>query len=437
MREKTKAIKFFLLLFVTLAQPAFAQPIQQTVFHNGGVGKCTGCHTIHRAPSIANGSATESGPYLLRASDQGSTCLNCHQAANLPGPTEPFISTPDTEMPAGVPPKQMTPGGDFGWLKKTYTWMSGTTTMTDPGYMHGHDIVAVDYGYAANPVMTKAPGGTFPAADLTCVSCHDPHGEYRRTVNGTIVSDALQNACASGSYNTSPDPTPNCPVGDYRLLGGIGYSQMGVNQPFTYGPPVAVAPSDYNRSEAVTQTRVAYGEGMSEWCANCHPAFLNSNPNTLSASRHPAGNGAKLGFIAKNYNMYVKTGDLSGTVETSYLSLVPFEEGTSNYDTLKAHAKTDDSYLAGPNADSNVMCLTCHRAHASGWDYNLRFNPFQTFLTADPAGQPVWPGTDVPGDASQAMGRTSAETSRAYYDFPASKFSPYQRSLCNKCHLQD
>ncbi|MDA8089790.1 MAG: hypothetical protein M0Z61_06170 [Nitrospiraceae bacterium] len=430
MRRKT--VPIFLTLWAVFVQLAFAG------FHNGGVGECNGCHTVHRAPSIQAGTATQSGPYLLRGTDQGSTCLNCH-SANQNLPSYQYISTPESLMPPGIPPGQMTPGGDFGWLKKNYTWTSGQSVLTDYGYMHGHDIVAADYRYAASPVHVTAPGGTYPAASLTCISCHDPHGEYRRTVNGTIVSSGLQNACGSGSYESSPDPTTNCPVGDYRLLGGAGYSPVSIpGFPFTSDPPSAVAPSNYNRPESVTQTRVAYGQGMSEWCANCHPAFLNSQPNTSGAYRHPAGNGAKLGFLANNYNAYVKTGDITGTRQTAYLSLVPFEEGTSDYNILKKHARSDDSYLVGADENSNVMCLTCHRAHASGWDYMLRFDSsFQTFITADPAGQTAWPGTDIVGDNSQAMGRSSRETARTYYDRPATKFTPYQRSLCNKCHVED
>jgi hypothetical protein len=36
-----------------------------------------------------------------------------------------------------------------------------------------------------------------------------------------------------------------------------------------------------------------------------------------------------------------------------------------------------------------------------------------------------------------AEGRTQDETRAAYYDRPATAFSPFQRLLCNKCHVKD
>ncbi len=389
---------------------------QTELFHNGGTGSCDGCHVIHQGVS---NQTEETTSYMLLGADPGSTCLRCHQKTGLTGPTGYYISTPASEMAAGIPPKQLTPGGDFGWLNKNYT--------SDSGYRHGHNIVASDYGYNPSPVYLYAPGGSFPTADLTCTSCHDPHGTYRRNYDGSITTYGPK-ICASGSYNTSPDPTPDCPVGVYRLLGGVGYQPPGASKPFIYNSPAAVAPSVYNRSEAVTQTRVAYGHGMSEWCANCHTSYLSPKRS------HPAGEGVKLGKLAANYNEYAGSGDPMGSLASSYLSLVPFEEGTADYGVLKSHARNDDSFLQGPDANSNVMCLTCHRAHASGWPNGLRFNTSQTIITATLGGETVWPGTDTAGNA---MGRTSAETSRAYYDMPASKFSRYQHSLCNKCHIQD
>ena len=59
---------------------------------------------------------------------------------------------------------------------------------------------------------------------------------------------------------------------------------------------------------------------------------------------------------------------MTGSAATSYLSLVPFEEGvtysTANIKSLKSHAQTDDSHLNGPittgnSASSQVTCLSC------------------------------------------------------------------------------
>ncbi len=52
-----------------------------------------------------------------------------------------------------------------------------------------------------------------------------------------------------------------------------------------------------------------------------------------------------------NYIAYVKTGSIANADFTrAYLSLVPFEEGTADYATLKAHARIDDTYLNGPDS---------------------------------------------------------------------------------------
>ena len=398
-------------------------------FHDGGAGLCVGCHTIHGTDI-----ATIGGPSLLREQDAGSACLFCHQQAGDSGPTDYHVSTPFNELPQGMPPKQLTPGGDFGWLKKTYSWVPGPSLPPaySRGERHGHNIVAADFLYDADGAYAAAPGGSYPSGGLSCISCHDPHGKYRRNSDGSI-STTWSPITGSGSFASSPEPGVNKAVGVYRLLGGKGYLPKSLTGGFAFvnDPPAAVAPNTYNRSEAATQTRVAYGSGMSEWCRNCHPDMHTQaypgNTNLL----HPAGNSAGLGAAkAGNYNAYIKTGDLSGLASTSYLSLVPFEEGTTDYATLKAHAKTDGSWLAGPDTTAQVMCLTCHRAHASGWDGIMRWNAETGYIVYSGAyaqeGQP---------EQTYGQGRREAEAVRAYYDMPAANFSPNQDSLCNKCHI--
>lgn len=363
-------------------------------FHSGGAEECQECH-------VGTGGQ-------LRGSDTSSSCLRCHQAsAGTLKPTGYYVATNIINLSAGMPPSQLTPGGDFGYLKKNYYWSSpGGGQNKSVGERHGHNIVAMDFGYVADTINILAPGGNYPANELSCISCHDPHGKIAK------------------------DPTTN---GAYRLLGGVGYSPRSAGGiTFTFDSPVAVAPPNYNRSEAVTDTRVAYGKGMSEWCANCH-AKIGADAGAAQYG-HPVGSLAKFSQeTISTYNAYLKSGNLSGSGNTSYTSLVPFEEGTENRQLLAQHARSDGGYTNGPDFASNVMCLTCHRAHASGWDLMARWNMSTDFIIYDS----VCPGTDKNSPKECAQGRTSIETQRALYDRPPSLYASYQRGLCNKCHTID
>ncbi len=396
-------------------------------FHSGGVAECTGCHSIH--------SPKAGGSFLLIGSDPSSTCLSCHMVPGNLTPSSYHIATADANMPAGVPPIQRTPGGDFGWLRKTYTYTVRGTTTTENGQTHGHNIVAADTSFVADTANTTAPGGTFLSANLGCESCHDPHGGVRRLSDGTyanvIHTPGANNApvIASGSYNNSVAPAAGQAVGAYRLLRGLGDSTQGVT--FT-GVAIAIAPSTYNQSEATNQVRVAYGaNGINTWgywCATCHPA-LHSSGNYVHPIDESLGSD-----VANNYNAYVKSGDLTGSSTTSFTSLVPFAENTGVITTLQAHAKNNDTYLNGPTSSDKVMCLSCHRAHASGFTTSLRWFTEGEFMIYNG----LYPGTDTTPTVPQfSHGRLGAETQAAYYDRPVTKFATYQRMLCNKCHAKD
>jgi predicted CXXCH cytochrome family protein len=243
-------------------------------FHSGGVAECTGCHSMH--------SPKAGGSFLLIGGDQSSTCLSCHMHAGDTGPSSYHIATAEADMPVGVPPKQRTPGGDFGWLRKTYTFTVRSSTTTEAGQTHGHNIVAVDFGYLADTDNDTAPGGTFSSAQLGCQSCHDPHSANRRLSDGTYVKGGVLNQATapiigSGSYNNSLTPAAGQAVGVYRLLRGLNDASQGVT---FNGVAIAIAPSTYNQTEATNQVRVAYGvDGINtwgNWCATCHPNMHSS-----------------------------------------------------------------------------------------------------------------------------------------------------------------
>ena len=409
------------LILVAAAAVVFGLSATSFAFHSGGVAECVGCHEMHGA----------AGASLLVAVDQSSTCLTCHGQS---GQSSYHVATPDADMPAGTPPVNETPGGDFGWLRKNYFFTIRGGASTDMGQTHGHNIIAAGYsgGYAVDGDNATAPGGTFPSGQLTCIACHDQHGKGRWTTAGTYskTSGAIW---TSGSYGSVPTvfaaTGENLSTGVYRLLRAQD-TVDGVTFPGT--PPVAVVPSTYNRSEFFTQTRTAYGSGMSDFCGTCHPDMHS----TAGILRHPQGQ-VMSGTIQGIYNSYVKTGDMTGAATSSYLSLVPFEEGqaysTAAITTLKSHAQINDSNLNGPGsgtvpATATVMCLSCHRAHASGWPEMLRWNPEVTAIVVAGA---------YPTGNDAGWGRTAAEVSKAYYDKNVTKFSAYQRQLCNKCHAKD
>jgi hypothetical protein len=424
-------------------------PDRALAFHDGGVGACEGCHTMHNSQggaAVATGVPQyQAGPYLLKASDQSGVCLNCH--GGITPSTYRVFTLGATSL---TPPSAFTPGGDFAWLTRDYAWTGSTQTELSPGERHGHSIVWADRGLASDSMLTRAPGGGtgggYPSSDLTCISCHDPHGRSRLHADGTQSSTGSP-IKGSGSYGGTAFRQPDAvaSVGAYRLLGGVGYSNKAAGSTFAFQnpAPIALAPTDYSRSERTIQVRVAYGKGMSEWCANCHAGIhVQTLPPAYSTSIfvHPAGGGALLtaGGEAAIYNQYVRTGVLTGSQATSYASLVPFEEGTDQRLALAPHATSDGSAPGGPvTGVETVTCLSCHRAHATAWDHAVRWNmPASGLITIGGA----WPGLDATGAAglpANAQGRTQAETRAGMYDRDASSFAPYQKVLCNKCHAKD
>ena len=394
-------------LTLGLATQAFAM-------HDGGSASCDACHAMH---STSGGVPVVTGPFSVKGTDQSSACLVCHGGATG---NEYKILTTGTSN--GSVPVQMTPGGDFSWTKVDN---GGDATRNSK---RGHNIIAADFTMAVDSRagMATAPGGTYPNANLHCSSCHDPHGSFRVDQAGNV---AKTGNAISGSGSYGAPATATSAVGTYRLLAGKTYQpkslvNAGIPNVFAADSPAAVVPSIYN-STVAGGVRVAYGSGMSEWCANCHSNFHADGQATGSFGAHPAGNGYKMGALAANYNAYVSSGKMTGTQATANLNLVPVETGNGQATADRTALAALVTSTAGPDATANVMCLSCHRAHASGHESMLRWNQVNTFLT------------DTAGNYSEESGLLSAQVTAAYYNKPASDFGANQRSLCNKCHAKD
>jgi len=385
-RSHHRVTQLFKFLFVSLLLTASVELCGAEAFHSGGVGSCNGCHSIHN---------TSTGTQrLLRGSDPSSLCLNCH--SGLGGPNSKSVFSPDGSA--------LTPGGDFYWLTKNFSWIDGSS----PGYDHGHNIIAVDFGLLADPILTTAPGGTYPAVNLSCISCHNPHGRVAGgTAQGGLPVSKPGSYAGGGAVGTIS--------GNYRLLGDAEYSVDGY--PFNQKAPIA-RQSQVNKYQESDLSHVDYGSGMSEWCGNCHATYLTNRHTSLTSTfTHPAGDNALFNQpVVDQYNSYLHTGDLTGTFATAYLQFVPFERGVTNIQLL------DPNSTQGANANANLMCLSCHRAHASAFPNGGRWDFTATLLAA----------------SHPATGDTGATANDVYYSYYgrniATEFGAGQRQLCEKCH---
>ena len=335
-------------------------------FHGGGVAECAGCHTMHNSEDGALITDAGGHPYLLRAANSTAMCLSCHAA----------YGQYDGGLGYG-------PGGDFYWLTKTFSWTAHGSTVTSPGDSHGHNVIYPG-NIAEDATLGTAPGGTFDSSFLTCTSCHDPHGNQ----NFRILYGSAQGPIypGSGRYNFTSD----APIakGDSRrtYVGGGG-------------------------NETNSQHTI-YKSGMGDWCANCHTNFHSDNTTNFV---HPIDE--NLNGLADNYNAYNSSDDQTGGVQaTAWWGLVPFEAVNVDLNTADVN-----NYTLGPYANDRVMCVSCHRAHASAFEDVGRWDFGETFI-ADSHPQL----TDT--------GASAADVANKYYQYT---FVLNQRSLCNKCHVKD
>jgi len=320
-------------------------------FHDGGVASCSACHLMHGSEDgIPSGIG---GPELLIASTASEVCLSCH-ASEYGAVLGSNLLAPPPELG----------GGNFVFLlEDNLNDAPGGDLDPIDGNAAGHNVIAPEYGLMEDPYWGLSPGGDFPSDQFGCTSCHDPHGN-----------------------------------GNFRFLYGEGPVQGGIAS-FANAAPGAEGIDVYFDSEPESpENHTAYRNGMSEWCANCHESFLHEHVvYTEEGFEHETND--LLGDKAAHYNRYNGTDDpQGGTESTAYLPEVPFEDEANTVSTTY-----------GPRGTSRIICLSCHRAHASSGPHAGRWDFFIGLLAED--------------------GIVSGS-----YPIPDPYASPNQVPLCEKCH---
>jgi hypothetical protein len=338
------------ILFALAAAAIICAPA--FAFHDEGVAHCDGCHTMHNSQdgALVDPDSPDGNAWLLVDESPRDVCLGCH-ADHLGAVFANSVLDPAPEKGSG----------NFIFLLED-NLNDGHAGSLSPihGDAAGHNVVAPGHLLAADQTLTTAPGGTFNASILGCTSCHDPHGNE-----------------------------------NFRLLYGTGPIQDGAYT-FTNPAPDGAGLSLFFGSES-NSSHTAYIDGWGNWCSNCHGDFHANSAQLV----HPSG--ATLGgTISTTYNLYNGTVDQTGGVAaTAYLAAVPFQ------DSAAAVGSTQ-----GPTASSQVVCMSCHRAHAMSAPDAGRWDFAVTFLHEDGAESGSWP-------------------------IPDPYANDNQRSLCNKCHNKD
>ena len=92
-------------------------------------------------------------------------------------------------------------------------------------------------------------------------------------------------------------------------------------------------------------------------------------------------------------------------VNAAYSTLTPFEVGTNDFSVLKARAALSGTVDRSASTANNVACVSCHRAHAGGFESMLRFFYLNEFMTiGDAAGVASYDSNTTTSARSQGRG---------------------------------
>lgn len=339
-KEGYRINKLMCYLLVPLCSMLFVLSFFSTEVDARVRGRCKDCHNVRggedaKAPSV---------------SSTGNDCLACH--GRKPSGTENTSTVRKTRFPQVLHHMQNNDlaAGNFYYVADSF----------NPDYSRGHNVTGISR--PQNPPMdvppgfmksVLIPGGTGPSywlnqRQLNCSGTWGCHGN--RTIEDQYKSIA-------GAHHEDDSTIDGSTVGkSYRFLFGI----KGKEHPdWEY----LATPVNHNGYKGAIDCNSM--ETISYLCGECHAKF-HPNPrlggkdevgqayDTAVWRRHPvdmAFNSVRGGFANSEYEGYVKY---------SLDAPVAYDKPTGGEDVV--------------DSSSVIMCLSCHRAHASPYPSMLRWD---------------------------------------------------------------
>lgn len=195
-------------------------------WHRSQTLVCSDCHTMHnsrggapmRYDQAGGAGANEPSDHLLRGANELTVCSYCHGGAD--------VRAPDVVWPVPAAPTAL-----------GYVDLGGGFFNHPSGGYHRLD-----------PTTTVMPSGGDAAVVMTCVTCHDPHGNARYRNLRTNPSGVARAAPPSLDVATT------------------------------------VLPDGSNPLQAYDASNMVYVAGMSQFCKDCHVAMSGHHGSDLAVS---------------------------------------------------------------------------------------------------------------------------------------------------------
>lgn len=338
-------------------------------------GKCENCHTMHNSQNnatqvhvgstagwdVSTKQLTNGDTFGVREQLLKSDCVGCHSATD--NSTTIITDTNGNKVPivfsmGGLYPAAPLAGGNFA-------------LNTGAANIYGHNVA----GISGIDSLPEAPG-----KGVLCgtTSCHDSlalDDAATEPFKYETISQGNFNGC-KGCHNKVGHHNPNDT--SYRFLGGHGEAGLSIvegKSSFDY-EEVNWEVAANNATHNFYKKSSAVKDSMGAFCAGCHQEFHASG--TIEGTLDNGGDPNTDGLIVKNsavVNPWLRhptnvnipldpLGEYVALKDTAYDPAVPVAQNPA--DTV---AQRDQV-----NAGDQVMCLSCHRAHASQYPDALRFN---------------------------------------------------------------
>jgi predicted CXXCH cytochrome family protein len=337
---------------------------------------CAGCHRAHTSVSSVTWQDTYNNDHsallVSNATQIFEFCYACHdngaQGANTNVEGGVYLERATGVLPGNAPNERLNGGffGDpagnsmFGTVRTSKHAITGSWGAFGGAYVDGGSITETR---GIDPTLGTGTGAG-NQIEMTCASCHDPHGSS----NYRLLKDVV-NGLSVGGYGAdgeTPSPfvvsnEPGYPNGtDGTQLGWLkhdmGNVQMQGYQPDYTTPMYAKAPGGDP------------AKGMSGWCAGCHNAYLQTGTPHGTDSQYDAADGWGVASRHRHPINIALDGDGVAGAPSGY--------GANKSLTVTLTAAADIPLpLARPighgaaattnTANSWLECLTCHVAHGT------------------------------------------------------------------------